>query len=120
MLHQQQQAARQVFGRESTAAADVLVLYLRDLEEHNQAYQPRLAAGPFDRDTRAVLNEVYGYEVIQTVPGTPVTASPAAASAGAGGAPPAGGHAGAPASGAPDWRAFQARQQYHDESEVRP
>lgn len=119
-LRQQAQAARQTFARESTTAADLFVPYLRDLEEHNEAYQPRLAAGPFDRDTRAVLNEVYGYEVIQTAPGAPITAAPRAASAGDGGAPPTGGHAAGPTPGAPDWRAFQARQQYHDESEVRP
>ena len=56
---------RQAFTRESSAAADILPFYLQDLDEYNGTFQPSIAAGPFDRNTRTIVNEVYGYEAIR-------------------------------------------------------
>jgi hypothetical protein len=119
-LQRQQEAGRQTFVRESAAAADLLVPYLRDLDEYNQSYQPHQAAGPFDHHTRAIINEVYGYEVLQAAPGTPPMPPPAPGTTDDG--TPGVGQQTEPAADptdVPDWQALQALQQRHDESEVR-
>lgn len=101
---------RQAFARESAAAADVLPFYLQDLDEYNGTFQPSIAPGPFDQNTRTIVNEVYGYEAIRTA-----AAPPTAARSGMPDAPlrdPAN-------SDEPDWEALYAHQRRDDESEVR-
>jgi hypothetical protein len=113
---------RQTFARESTAAADLLPLYLQDLDEYNGAFQPPLAAGPFDQSTRAIVNEVYGYEAIRTAATPPEAgraASPVAAPKTPTGSSTAGAQGDRPDADAPDWEALCALQQRDDESEVR-
>jgi len=115
--------ARQAFERASTQAADHFVQYLRDLEAHNRAHQPAQAAGPFDHETRAIINDVFGYEVIQAAPGTPPprpTPPPAPPIPRDAAALPAPGVGASPTADAPDGPGMAARRQYEDEAEVRP
>ena len=59
--------AQRAYQPNSQIAADLLSYYLQDLKSHNDSYpESRIEPGPFDKDTREVLNEVYGYDVIRT------------------------------------------------------
>jgi hypothetical protein len=112
--------ARHAFGRESTAAADILPFYLQDLDEYNGTFQPTLAAGPFDQNTRAIVNEVYGYEAIRTAGAQPPAAEPSAAPNGAATGPTAAQpRQDATNSDEPNWEELHRLQQRDDESEVR-
>ncbi len=115
-----QSRTRQVnrtYATNSQAAADRFAAYLQDLNTHNAPGSPtRIEPGPFDRDTREVVNEVYGYEVIRTpatiqageAPGTPQT-------------PPSQNPPQNPPDGStPDWRTVYDRQMHEQEAEVRP
>jgi hypothetical protein len=117
-LQSQAESRRQTFVRKSTAAADLLVPYLRDLDEYNASYQPPLTAGPFDDQTRAIINGVYGYEVLRAAPTAPRPAPERRAEVGAEPAPAPTDPA-ATAPDGPDWQALAARQRYNDEAEVR-
>jgi len=102
------------YATHSQAAADRFAAYLQDLTAHNAAYATtRIEAGPFDRNTREVVNEVYGYEVIRTPAGTqndpPIQPTPQAP-------PPQN----PPQENPPDWRNVCDRQMREQEAEVRP
>lgn len=121
-LRDRQVRSRQAFGRESVAAADGWPLYLQDCDEYNAAFQPALPVGPFDANTRDVVNGVYGYEVIR------VAAAPSGGTpAGSPQTPRAGAESGDPQQPAaddapaddPDWEDLYARQRQADEAEVR-
>jgi hypothetical protein len=106
--------ANRAYASHSQAAADRFAAYLQDLNAHNAAYAAaRIDAGPFDRNTREVVNDVYGYEVIRTPPGgeneppaqpNPQTPPPQTP----------------PQENAPDWRNAFERQMREQEAEVRP
>lgn len=108
---------RQAFTRESSAAADILPFYLQDLDEYNGTFQPSIAAGPFDRNTRTIVNEVYGYEAIRTAAAPPTAARPGTPDATEQGA--AEPRRNPTNSDEPDWESFYAHQRRDDESEVR-
>lgn len=121
-LRDRQERSRQAFDRESVAAADAWPLYLQDCDEYNAAFQPALPVGPFDANTRDVVNGVYGYEVIR------VAAAPSGGNpAGSPQTPHAGTESGGPQQPAaddapaddPDWEDLYARQRQADEAEVR-
>ena len=106
--------ANRAYTSHSQAAADRFAAYLQDLNAHNTAYAAaRIEAGPFDRNTREVVNDVYGYEVIRTPPGgeneppaqpNPQTPPPQTP----------------PQENPPDWRNAFERQMREQEAEVRP
>ena len=102
------------YAMHSQAAADRFAAYLQDLNAHNAAYAAaRIEGGPFDRNTREIVNDVYGYEVIRTPAGaqnepptqpnlqTPPPQNP-------------------PQDNPPDWRNAYDRQMREQEAEVRP
>jgi hypothetical protein len=67
------QLARKVTVREGQRAADLYADYYRTRERYNQqSPDAPMAAGPFDKATRSVVNEVYGYEAITV--GSPASA----------------------------------------------
>lgn len=104
------------YAKHSQVAADRFAAYLHDLTAHNQAYaDSRIEAGPFDRNTREVVNEVYGYEVIKAPAGTP-TEPPAGVNANVQGGPPPT----PPIEVAQEWRTDYQRQMRDQETEVRP
>lgn len=107
--------ANRAYTSHSQAAADRFAAYLQDLNAHNTAYATaRIEAGPFDRNTREIVNEVYGYEVIRTPAGTHVgpenQPNPQAPP------PPQN----PPQDNPPDWRNTFDRQMREQETEVRP
>lgn len=112
---------REAFARESVAAADLLPLYLQDLDDYNGTFRPVLAAGPFDQDTRTVINEVYGYEALRGP--DPVSAAPGSAAPRSAPVPTPSAAATADRDNAgvddPDWEALYALQRRDDEAEVR-
>jgi hypothetical protein len=104
----------------SQGAADRFAAYLQDLNAHNAEYATaRIEAGPFDRNTREVLNDAYGYEVIRTPAGNQPPAGPQATPQ----APPPPN----PPQNHPerdneprDWRNAFEREMREQEAEVRP
>ncbi len=110
---------RREFDRESVTAADLLPLYLQDLDDYNGTFLPPLAAGPFDRDTRTVINAVYGYEALRGPDAPPATAQTDAPHPGPTSSGAAQAHRDNPGTDDPDWEALYALQRRDDESEVR-
>jgi hypothetical protein len=105
--------SNRAYATHSQAAADRFAAYLQDLNAHNAAYATtRIEAGPFDRNTREIVNEVYGYEVIRTPAGTQnepqIQPNPQAP-------PPQN----PPQDNPPDWRNAYDRQMREQEAEVR-
>lgn len=124
-LHKDKEENRETFASESTAAADLWALYINDLDAYNASYRPNLPVGPIDRATRAVINEVFGYEAIRT-DAPPTTGQPVAPSSerrtstlSAAEQSAAQTRRDTAASDEPDWEALYALQQRDDESEVR-
>lgn len=109
----------QVYATHSQAAADRFAAYLQDLNAYNPAFPTaRIEPGPFDKDTREVVNDVYGYEVIRTPAAGPVPQPQANRPA-----PPPNppNPASQPAEeNNPDWRTVYERQMREQEAEVRP
>jgi hypothetical protein len=109
---------QRVYASESQGAADRFAAYMQDWNSYNAAFpSARIDAGPFDKDARDVVNDVYGYEVIRTpAVGTPaqtpvnpvIPPQPTAAGPGPTEEPAA------------DWRTVYERQMREQESEVRP
>lgn len=121
-LRAEQAKRREAFTGAATAAADVFPAYLRDLDDYNNVFRPQLGAGPFDDNTRTIVNEIYGYEVIggganRRPAAQPVPPTPPPTPVPNGGA--AQGSAGGGATDDPDWEALYALQRRDDESEVR-
>jgi hypothetical protein len=123
-LRKDKEEKRKAFASESTAAADLWVLYINDLDAYNARYGPSLPVGPIDRNTRAVINEVFGYEAIRT-DAPPTTGQPIASDPDRRGPTPSAEQSAAQtrrdttAYDEPDWEALCALQQRDDESEVR-
>jgi hypothetical protein len=66
-LNRQMDTRRTASTRHGRRAGDLFSTYYGLLDRYNrESPEQRLEAGPFDRDTRQVVNEVYGYEVIRT------------------------------------------------------
>lgn len=104
------------YATHSQASADRFAAYLQDLNAYNATFtNARIEAGPFDKDTREVVNDVYGYEVIRTpAAGTaPQTQVPQQT-------PPPPNPPTPPTDPTPDWRTIYDRQLRDQESEVRP
>jgi hypothetical protein len=107
----------QTYTRHSQIAADRFTSYLHDLEEYGPIYpNAPIQPGPFDRDTREVVNEVHGYDAIR-MPGAP-PAAPMQANAPA--APPDNPPQNPPQENQTDWRTTYEREVRDQETEVRP
>jgi hypothetical protein len=123
----QSQSAYQSYSR---AAADRFSMYLQDLNTHNSTYpDAKIEAGPFDKSTREVLNEAYGYEVIRTPATSPVDpksqgqpprTQPASATPSSAQQPSTDSSEESPQDDAADWRNMFERQMRDQEAEVRP
>lgn len=107
--------AQMAYRSHSQTAADLFSSYLQDLNAHNNSYPEfKIEPGPFDKNTREVLNEVYGYEVIRT-PTRSEQSSQVQNSTGA--APPP---AEPPRDDFENWQSTFERQMREQEAEVRP
>jgi len=110
---------QQTFATESRVAADLWAAYIQDLDIYNASFEPRLPVPPVDRETRAIINEVYSDDVIRAAPTPPAAAQPIAQvdpGAAPAAAPP---RRDAVHSDEPDWEALYRLQQRDDDSEVR-
>ncbi len=108
--------SNRVYATHSQGAADRFAAYLQDLNAHNGAFpNARIEPGPFDKDTRQVVNDVYGYEVIRTPAGAVPTTQAVAAPPPNPAVPPT-----PPEDNSPDWRSVYERQMRDQETEVRP
>jgi hypothetical protein len=130
-------SADAAFEQEAQQATNAFGTYLRTLNEHNAANpQSPVAPGPFDTVARELINERYGYEIIQspnaavagTAPAPDVNGGTAPAAVAPGPTPPP---QGAPAPPPPAdemgddamseyYRTLLARQVREQEGEVRP
>lgn len=112
-LESRSRYAQRAYQGNSQTAADLLSTYLQDLKTHNDTYSTsKIEPGPFDKSTREVLNEAYGYEVIRTpAAGEPSTPGPTTRAK----AP-----VDPPQSEPSDWHSTFDQQMREQEAEVRP
>ncbi len=114
VIETRQRRCNRTYATHSQVAADRFAQYLQDLTTHNNAYSSaRIEAGPFDRDTREIVNDVYGYEVIKTPAIAPAEQNEAQSRP----LPTAAANTGADT--VQDWTAYQ-RQVLDQDVEVRP
>jgi len=60
------------YQQEADQLSIIMTNYMNSFTDHNARYlDAPVTPGPFDRVTREIVNEVFGYEVIQPMPMTP-------------------------------------------------